>query len=180
MRGQVVDEDHIGHHLVCLLRCVSFSISILYCRGLLMIDWPWCCTLPYPDHHPSFSTPKDHSKWIILRSYSPALPQTSPSTPTSTSLVSPRPCAILTKADASNSYLPLQFNNLQVTVYDLMTAKVVATGSKSGFTIANKVNQALIVPVVFSYDALNTSDTTWVDMYQACGHIWTNTLRPGA
>jgi hypothetical protein len=34
------------------------------------------------------------------------------------------------------------------------------------------------LPVNVTYSAINTTDTTWSDWYNACGHIWSGTQRP--
>ncbi|WWD18980.1 hypothetical protein CI109_103437 [Kwoniella shandongensis] len=81
-------------------------------------------------------------------------------------------------ADASSSYLPVHFTSLQAKLYDLTTDKLIATGDWGNHRIAHKDQQPVLLPVTFSYSALNTSDTTWNDMYDACGHLWTGTTRP--
>jgi len=81
-------------------------------------------------------------------------------------------------ADASNSYLPVHFSNIQVTLFDLDNDKAIATGAYGNHIIAKKANQAVVLPVQFSYSALNASDPTWNDMYSACGHDWPGTVRP--
>lgn len=82
-------------------------------------------------------------------------------------------------ADASSSYVPVQFSNLQAKLYDLDTNKIIATGDLGKQKVNHAVNQPVILPVTFSYSALNTSDPTWVHIYQACGHLWPGTVRPG-
>jgi hypothetical protein len=82
-------------------------------------------------------------------------------------------------ADSSSSYVPVQFSNLQAKLYDLNTNKVIATGDLGKHKVNRGANQPIILPVTFSYSALNTSDQTWLDMYSACGHLWPGTARPG-
>ncbi|WVQ74862.1 hypothetical protein IAR50_004469 [Cryptococcus sp. DSM 104548] len=79
--------------------------------------------------------------------------------------------------DASSSYLPVHFTHLEATVYDHVTNKKIATGDWGNNVMAHKEQQPVLLPVDFSYSAVNTSDTTWNDMYDACGHIWTGTTR---
>ncbi|KAK8854871.1 hypothetical protein IAR55_003610 [Kwoniella newhampshirensis] len=81
-------------------------------------------------------------------------------------------------ADASSSYLPVHFTSLQAELYDLTTDKLIATGDNGNHRIARKAQQPVLLPVTFSYSATNTSDTTWNDIYDACGHLWTGTARP--
>ncbi|GFZ49453.1 hypothetical protein JCM24511_07573 [Saitozyma sp. JCM 24511] len=81
-------------------------------------------------------------------------------------------------ADTSSAYLPTHFTNIQATVYDLNTNKQVATGNYGNHVVPKGQNEPVTLPVTFSYTALNTSDTTWNDYYDACGHIWTGTVRP--
>ncbi|TYJ56118.1 hypothetical protein B9479_003228 [Cryptococcus floricola] len=80
--------------------------------------------------------------------------------------------------DASSSYLPVHFTHLEATVYDHVTSKKIATGDWGNHVMAHKEQQAVLLPIDFSYSAVNTSDTTWNDMYNACAHIWTGTTRP--
>ena len=63
-------------------------------------------------------------------------------------------------ADATSSYLPVHFSNIQATVYDLTTEKVVATGDYGNHIVSRKHNAPVVLPVEFSYSALNSSDPT--------------------
>ncbi|WVR07461.1 hypothetical protein IAU60_004502 [Kwoniella sp. DSM 27419] len=80
--------------------------------------------------------------------------------------------------DASASYLPVHFTSLQATLYDETTNKAIATGDWGNKFMEHKAQQPVALPVQFNYAAVNTSDTTWNNMYQACGHKWTGTDRP--
>ncbi|WWC93719.1 hypothetical protein V866_000555 [Kwoniella sp. B9012] len=80
--------------------------------------------------------------------------------------------------DGSGSYLPIHFTSLQATLYDETTNKAIAKGDWGNHYMDHKDQQPVQLPVNFEYSALNTSDTTWNDMYQACGHKWTGTTRP--
>lgn len=82
-------------------------------------------------------------------------------------------------ADASRSYVPVQFSNLQAKLYDIETNKVIATGDLGKHKVDNAVNQPIILPVTFSYSAINVTDPTWVHIYDACGHLWPGVVRPG-
>ncbi|OCF40816.1 hypothetical protein I317_05351 [Kwoniella heveanensis CBS 569] len=81
--------------------------------------------------------------------------------------------------DASSSYLPVHFTSLQATLYDVTTNKKIATGDWGNKHMDHKDQQPVVLPVQFEYSAVNTSDITWNNMYQACGHKWTGTTRPG-
>ncbi|WRT68339.1 uncharacterized protein IL334_005315 [Kwoniella shivajii] len=80
--------------------------------------------------------------------------------------------------DGSGSYLPIHFTSLEATVYDETTNKAIAKGDWGNHFMNHKDQQPVVLPVNFAYSAVNTSDTTWNDMYSACGHQWTGTTRP--
>jgi hypothetical protein len=102
-------------------------------------------------------------------------------------------------ADASNSWLPVHFNHLEITVLDMNTNKKIGTGDWKDKTIGRKGLHYLSLPVDFSYSAVNATDSTCEPfpmarssddgakfrshtgsgMYNACGHRWTGTERPG-
>ena len=63
-------------------------------------------------------------------------------------------------ATATSSYLPVHFTDLQAILYDLETNKVVATGNYRNHVVSRKENVPVVVPVEFSYSALNASDST--------------------
>ncbi|KAG8700247.1 hypothetical protein FRC08_004816 [Ceratobasidium sp. 394] len=68
----------------------------------------------------------------------------------------------------SQVVLPLHFNNIKATVYDMTTLREVGTGSLGGYTVPAKAFSAIKVPVTFAYEAANSSDTTWNNFYNAC------------
>ncbi|WWC63214.1 uncharacterized protein I303_105814 [Kwoniella dejecticola CBS 10117] len=80
--------------------------------------------------------------------------------------------------DGSGSYLPIHFTSLQATLYDETTNKAIAKGDWGNHYMEHKDQQPVVLPVNFAYSALNTSDTTWNNMYSACGHKWTGVVRP--
>ncbi|ORX38555.1 hypothetical protein BD324DRAFT_578158 [Kockovaella imperatae] len=82
-------------------------------------------------------------------------------------------------ADSTPSYLPVHFSNIEATLYDLSTSEVIATGNYGNHVIPRQQNAPVVLPVEFSYSALNSSDPTWNNMYNACGHIWPGTNRTG-
>lgn len=75
-------------------------------------------------------------------------------------------------ADASSSYVPVQFTNAEATVLDLRTGKVIAKGNLGKTTMEHKADMPVRFPVTFAYNAVNTSDPTWGFMYDACQHRW--------
>ncbi|KAK4688985.1 hypothetical protein P7C73_g1123, partial [Tremellales sp. Uapishka_1] len=81
-------------------------------------------------------------------------------------------------ADATNSYLPVHFSSLEATLYDLTTSKAIATGNYGNHFVKKAQNVPVVIPIEFSYAAPNSSDTTWLDMYNACEHIYQGTTRP--
>ncbi|ORY35457.1 hypothetical protein BCR39DRAFT_461648, partial [Naematelia encephala] len=81
-------------------------------------------------------------------------------------------------ADSTSSYLPVHFSNIQATLFDLDTQKIIATGNSGNHKMARGTSEPVVLPVEFSYSAVNTSDTTWNDVYTACGHLWPGTIRP--
>jgi len=64
-------------------------------------------------------------------------------------------------------------------LYDLTTNKVIATGDLGKYKVPRGSQEPVILPVTFSYAALNATDVTWNNMYAACGHLWPGTVRPG-
>ncbi|KAG8775517.1 hypothetical protein FRC12_001441 [Ceratobasidium sp. 428] len=68
----------------------------------------------------------------------------------------------------SQIVLPLRFNNIKATLYDVTTSRQVATGNLGSASVPAKTFAAIKVPVTFSYEASNTSDTTWNNFYNAC------------
>jgi hypothetical protein len=61
----------------------------------------------------------------------------------------------------------------------LTTNKVIATGDLGKYKVPRGSQEPVILPVTFSYAALNATDITWNNMYAACGHLWPGTVRPG-
>ncbi|KAH7337057.1 hypothetical protein B0J17DRAFT_718955 [Rhizoctonia solani] len=77
--------------------------------------------------------------------------------------------------------LPLHFNKIHATVYDVTTSRQVASGDLKGYSVPAKSYAELKVPVTFSYEATNSSDATWLNFYNACRSKsqFTNGQRPG-
>ncbi|KAF8755239.1 hypothetical protein RHS01_05725 [Rhizoctonia solani] len=55
---------------------------------------------------------------------------------------------------------PIAFNNIRATIYEVESARQVASGDLGGYTVPAKTYAELKVPVTFSYEAANTSDVT--------------------
>ncbi|KAG8694665.1 hypothetical protein FRC11_002053 [Ceratobasidium sp. 423] len=67
--------------------------------------------------------------------------------------------------------LPLHFNNIHATIYDVTTSRQVAAGDLGGYSVPAKSYAAIQVPVTFSYQAANSSDATFLqglNFYNAC------------
>jgi nitroimidazol reductase NimA-like FMN-containing flavoprotein (pyridoxamine 5'-phosphate oxidase superfamily) len=60
----------------------------------------------------------------------------------------------------TKSYLPVHFSNFEATLYDLDTDKAIATGNYGNLVVARKQNVPVVVPIEFSYSAVNATDTT--------------------
>ncbi|QRW06507.1 hypothetical protein RhiLY_05506 [Ceratobasidium sp. AG-Ba] len=68
----------------------------------------------------------------------------------------------------SQIVLPLHFNDIKATIYDVTTSRLVATGHLGGYSVPAKAFSEIKLPVTFSYEASNSSDTTWNNFYNAC------------
>lgn len=73
----------------------------------------------------------------------------------------------------------MQFTHLDAKLYDLDTNKVIATGDLGKKKVDKGENVPVILPITFSYSALNATDPTWLHIYDACGHLWPGVERPG-
>ena len=62
--------------------------------------------------------------------------------------------------DTGSNFLPLHFNSLHATVFDLVTLRQVATGDLGSMTLKAKTVTPISVPLNFSYVATNDSDAT--------------------
>lgn len=84
------------------------------------------------------------------------------------------PAAVSIEFDTTSNYLPLQISKMEATVYDLTTGMQVGTGSHGSQTLAAKSFPIIEVPINFTYIAINDSDITWNDWYDACRNPATN------
>ena len=64
------------------------------------------------------------------------------------------------QVDTGSNFLPLTFNSLHATIYDLNTLRPVATGDLGHMTFPAKKLSNLSIPLNFSYIANNDSDAT--------------------
>lgn len=55
---------------------------------------------------------------------------------------------------------------------DLSTNVVIAKGNLGKKNLGHRKNVPVWFPVTFSYIGVNTSDSTWANMYNACQHQW--------
>jgi len=75
-------------------------------------------------------------------------------------------------ADTSASWIPVQFYNAEAKLFDGATSNLIATGNLGHYTIPHGSNIPIKFPVKFAYSALNTTDATWMNMYNACKFPW--------
>ncbi|TFK48777.1 hypothetical protein OE88DRAFT_1634014 [Heliocybe sulcata] len=85
------------------------------------------------------------------------------------------------QANTGSNYLPLTFNKLSGSIYDLDTERLVGTGSLGKTTVPAKSFPEMKLPMNFTYVATNDSDVTWANWYNACKNTATyaNGTRPG-
>ncbi|TFK90996.1 hypothetical protein K466DRAFT_583221 [Polyporus arcularius HHB13444] len=84
------------------------------------------------------------------------------------------------QADTGSNYLPLTFKNIHGTVFDLTTERPVATGDTGHLTLPAHSLPVFNLNLNFTYAAVNDSDATWNNWYNACRNkaIYTNNERP--
>ncbi|BEJ16747.1 hypothetical protein CspHIS471_0601480 [Cutaneotrichosporon sp. HIS471] len=75
-------------------------------------------------------------------------------------------------ADSSASYVPVQFSNAEAKILDIDTGVVIANGKLGKYTLQKGKNVPVAFPVTFSYAAINGTDPTWSNMYNACKHLF--------
>ncbi|EIW52438.1 uncharacterized protein TRAVEDRAFT_156213 [Trametes versicolor FP-101664 SS1] len=72
------------------------------------------------------------------------------------------------QADTGGNFLPLTFNNIHGSVFDLQTKRQVASGDTGKLTVPAKEFPIITLPLNFTYTATNDSDQTWVNWYNGC------------
>lgn len=80
-------------------------------------------------------------------------------------------------ADNTASYLPIQFSDATAKIIDLDTGVVIANGNLGKYKLKKGRNIPVRFPVTFSYAAINGTDQTWTNMYDACKHQFTGQVR---
>lgn len=64
------------------------------------------------------------------------------------------------QADTGSNFLPLTFNNIHGSVFDLQTKRQVASGDTGKLTVPAKEFPIITLPLNFTYIATNDSDQT--------------------
>ncbi|KAH8114796.1 hypothetical protein DFH11DRAFT_1855446 [Phellopilus nigrolimitatus] len=84
------------------------------------------------------------------------------------------------QVDTSSGFLPLKFNDIGATVFDLDTNFQVGTGNLST-TVPAKALTEIFLPLNFTYVAGNDTDVTWLNWYNACKSksLYADGKRPG-
>ncbi|CED85518.1 hypothetical protein [Phaffia rhodozyma] len=80
------------------------------------------------------------------------------------------PLSVQLQADTAGTYLPVHVTSLQATVYDVSTDKKVGKGSWKD-TFPAKTLKTFEMPLEISYQAVNSTETTWVRWHDACAAI---------
>ncbi|KAJ4482507.1 hypothetical protein J3R30DRAFT_3369414 [Lentinula aciculospora] len=85
------------------------------------------------------------------------------------------------QVNTESNFLPLTFNHLRATIYDLDTGIQVGSGDLGHRTFPAKALSSFQLPLNFTYSAVNTSDTTWTNWYDACRNAIDDVggVRPG-
>ncbi|KAF8631041.1 hypothetical protein AX15_002649 [Amanita polypyramis BW_CC] len=86
------------------------------------------------------------------------------------------------QVDTGGNFVPLTFTHLRANIYDLQTNMKVATGDLGKKTFQPKALTDILLPLNFTYVAINDSDQTWVNWYNACKNsgTYSNGSRPPA
>ncbi|KAK2465295.1 hypothetical protein APHAL10511_002649 [Amanita phalloides] len=84
------------------------------------------------------------------------------------------------QVDTNGNYVPITFNHLRAEIYDLKTSMRVATGDLRRKTIQPRTLTNILLPLNFTYIAINNTDQTWVNWYSACKNsgLYTDGSRP--
>jgi hypothetical protein len=71
----------------------------------------------------------------------------------------------------------VQFSNAQAKIFDSETMNLIATGELGRYKMPRGKAIPVKFPVKFAYTALNSSDVTWWNMYNACQYQWNGVTR---
>ncbi|KAG6853289.1 hypothetical protein C0991_005461 [Blastosporella zonata] len=72
------------------------------------------------------------------------------------------------QVNTDSNYLPVHFKYIKATVYDLDTGMLVGVGDYGEHTLPAKSFPEILLPLNFTYVAVNSSDQTWANWDQAC------------
>ncbi|KAF8515295.1 hypothetical protein JB92DRAFT_2915308 [Gautieria morchelliformis] len=72
------------------------------------------------------------------------------------------------QVDTNSNFLPLHFNSIHAQVFESDTNKQIAAGDLPGTTVPAKAFSPIIFPLTFNYTAVNDTDQTWLNVYDAC------------
>lgn len=70
--------------------------------------------------------------------------------------------------DTHSTFVPIRFSSFDAILFDLNTGVNIGTGHVSGKTFPANKFVDYSFPVTFNYTAVNQSDITWNDIYNAC------------
>lgn len=83
------------------------------------------------------------------------------------------------RGDNRGGWIPTQVRKMDVIVIEETTSKRIGAGTLYSQSFAGRSQKVFTFPVDFSYISLNTSgDATFLQIYNACAHKFTNTNRP--
>ncbi|KAF8868671.1 hypothetical protein BD779DRAFT_1614914 [Infundibulicybe gibba] len=113
---------------------------------------------------PGFAFKSDSPLLNATGSWKNAVPTTFSRFPTNFSF----PAFASLQIDTNGNFLPLTFDHLHASIFDLDTGRQVGTGDMSHKTLPAKSFPQIQLPLNFTYTAANDSDQTWLNWYNAC------------
>lgn len=78
-------------------------------------------------------------------------------------------------ADNSNNWVPTRFDSIDLTIIDYNTNVQFGNGSLTHFTLPARKQSNLIIPITIYYATEDRNDTTFQDLYNACGILLSST-----
>lgn len=72
-------------------------------------------------------------------------------------------------ADNTNNWVPTRFKSIDFTIKDEETNELFGNGSISKLTLPGRKSSSITVPMSIYYASDNANDTTFQDLYNACG-----------
>ncbi|KAL5519775.1 hypothetical protein ACEPAG_1435 [Sanghuangporus baumii] len=90
------------------------------------------------------------------------------------------PAKLDLRVDTGSNFLPLDIHRMTAEISDLDTGQKVGTGNMSITLSAKKIHEVQL-PLNITYLAINDTDRTWVNWYDACRNaaLYTDGKRPG-